>query len=142
MKDFYDFLGVLYHDYVNKWPRGSCYFPCDNFQGQAGPGNSISYMYSSRTDWGGKDTMGIETLAKQVRDCNAGTERKAIARAVINHIGKYGTKLSRTECLDLSEGGSVNGYLIIGPTEDFRYKYNINCVPKFLDTIGGIENLK
>lgn len=84
--------------------------------------------------------MDIETLAKQVRDCNAGTERKAIARAVINHIGKYGTKLSRTECLDLSEGGSVNGYLIIGPTEDFRY--NINCVPKFLDTIGGIENLK
>lgn len=95
-------------------------------------------MYSSRTDWGGRETIDLETLAKQVSDCNAGTERKAIARAVINHIGKYGTKLGRTECLDLSEGGSVNGYLVIGPTEGFRY--NMNCGPKFPDTIGGIEN--
>ncbi|RFN45589.1 hypothetical protein FIE12Z_10143 [Fusarium flagelliforme] len=140
LRDFYDFLGVLYHDYLNQWPHGSCYFPCDGFGGQAGPENSISYMYSSRTDWGGKDTMDIETLAKQVRDCNPANERKAIARAVINHIGKYGTELSRTQCLDLSEGGSVNGYLVIGPTEGFRYY--MNCGPKFLDTIGGIGDLE
>ena len=140
MKDFYNFLGMLYHDYVNRWPRKSCYFPCDGFNGQAGPGKLVSYKYSSRTEWGGKDIMGLEALARQVHDCNPANERKAIARAVINHIGKYGTELGRTECLDLSEGGSINGYLIIGPTEDFRY--NMDCGPRFLKTIGGIENLK
>ena len=140
MKDFYNFLGMLYHDYANRWPRKACYFPCDGFNGQAGPGNSISYMYSSHTDWGRKDTISLETLARQVRDCNPANERKAIARAVIDHISKYGATLSKTRCLDLSEGGSVNGYLIIGPTEGFRY--DMNCGPRLLETIGGVENLR
>lgn len=131
---------MLYHDHVNKWPRESCYFSCGNFDAQAGPGNSVSYRYASRTDWRGKEITSLKTLAKQVRDCNPANERKAIARAVINHIGKYGTELRRTQCLDLNEGGSMNGYLIIGPTEGFRY--DMNCGPKFLDTIGETGGLE
>jgi hypothetical protein len=47
----------------------------------------------------------------------------------MHHLkGQNGGKLCRTECLDLTQGGSWDGYLLIGPASHFDE--NMYCGPK------------
>lgn len=53
-------------------------------------------------------------------NCDTTAERSTIAGAIEHHIKHVnGAKLCQTECLDLTHGGTWNGYLLIGPTNGF-----------------------
>jgi hypothetical protein len=62
-------------------------------------------------------------------DCSTTAQEVTIAGAIEHHIKNInGGKLCQTECLNLSHGGTWNGYLLIGPTNGFdSSKY---CGPK------------
>ncbi|KAI1071037.1 hypothetical protein LB507_011493 [Fusarium sp. FIESC RH6] len=78
---------------------------CSTFTGYAGPDREIFYRYRSTG-----------------RHCDTTAEQETIAGAIEHHIKKHGSKLCGTECLDLSHGGTWNGYLAIGPAKSFDHK--------------------
>ncbi|GKU08152.1 hypothetical protein FLAG1_09971 [Fusarium langsethiae] len=78
---------------------------CSTFTGYAGPNREIFYRYRSTG-----------------RYCDTTAEQETIAGAIEHHIKKHGSKVCGTECLDLSHGGTWNGYLAIGPAKSFDHK--------------------
>ncbi|KAM5358110.1 hypothetical protein ACJZ2D_015577 [Fusarium nematophilum] len=75
---------------------------CGTFSGKAGPSGEVSYRYTP---------VG--------RDCDTAAEHTTIAAAIEHNIKVHGSQPCRTECMDLTHGGSWNGYLLIGPTDGF-----------------------
>ncbi|KAH7237105.1 uncharacterized protein BKA55DRAFT_597584 [Fusarium redolens] len=66
---------------------------CSTFTGRAGPNGDLFYCY-----------------------------RETIAGAIEHHIKKHGHKIWGTQCLDLTHGGTWNGYLLIGLASNFDHK--------------------
>ncbi|CAG7562050.1 unnamed protein product [Fusarium equiseti] len=61
-------------------------------------------------------------------DCDTIAEEKTIAGALEDHLKQYGDPLCETRCLNLTHGGTWNGYLLIGPADDFDS--SAYCGPK------------
>ncbi|CAK1363212.1 unnamed protein product [Cercospora beticola] len=62
-------------------------------------------------------------------NCDTTAEEKTIERAVLHHIKTTdGSKVCYTECLDLTHGGTWDGYLLIGPSASFDA--NQYCGPR------------
>ncbi|QPC77963.1 hypothetical protein HYE68_008715 [Fusarium pseudograminearum] len=63
------------------------------------------------------------------RHCDTTAEASTIAGAIEHHLKHVsGGKLCRTECLDLTHGGTWNGYLLIGPAS--KFESDMYCGPK------------
>jgi hypothetical protein len=57
------------------------------------------------------------------KNCDTTAEQVTIAGAIEHHIKHVdGGKLYGTECLDLTHGGTWDGFLLIGPTYGFDSK--------------------
>ncbi|SPJ73847.1 uncharacterized protein FTOL_03577 [Fusarium torulosum] len=72
---------------------------CTTFTGRAGPDGELFYRYS-----------------------------ETIAGALEHHFKKDNSKMCGTQCLDLTHGGTWNGYLAIGPAKSFNHK--LRCGPE------------
>ncbi|KAG5657935.1 hypothetical protein KAF25_007968 [Fusarium avenaceum] len=83
---------------------------CGEFSGTAAKG-TVRYRYYSA---GG--------------DCDTTAEEKTIAGALEDHLKQFGDPLCETQCLNLTHGGTWNGFLLIGPADDFNSK--AYCGPK------------
>ncbi|WZH42128.1 uncharacterized protein QYS62_003096 [Fusarium acuminatum] len=75
---------------------------CTTFTGRAGPNGELFYRYR--------------------RHCDTTAQQETIAGALEHHFKKHGTKMCGTQCLDLTHGGTWNGYLAIGPAKSFDHK--------------------
>ncbi|KAF5685607.1 hypothetical protein FCIRC_3393 [Fusarium circinatum] len=75
---------------------------CTTFTGRAGPGGNLFYRYHSNG-----------------RHCDTTAEQETIAGAIKRHIKRHGHKICGTECLNLTHGGTWDGYLLIGPADKF-----------------------
>ena len=54
------------------------------------------------------------------KNCDTTAEQATIAGAIENHLKKNGGRLCATECLDLTHGGTWDGFLLIGPSNSFE----------------------
>ncbi|KAM0337610.1 hypothetical protein ACHAPU_011534 [Fusarium lateritium] len=84
---------------------------CTSFTGRAGPDGELFYRYSSAG-----------------RNCDTTAEQETIAGALEHHFKKDNSKMCGTVCLDLTHGGTWNGYLAIGPAKSFNHK--LHCGPE------------
>ncbi|KAH6887094.1 hypothetical protein B0T10DRAFT_490696 [Thelonectria olida] len=76
---------------------------CSTITGYAGPKGDVKYKYRS-----------------EGRNCDTTAQQDTIAGAIEHHLKNRGTKLCRTECLQLTHGGTWHGYLLLGPAKDFN----------------------
>ncbi|KAF5724847.1 hypothetical protein FMUND_403 [Fusarium mundagurra] len=88
---------------------------CTTFTGRAGPGGNLFYRYH-------------ETCQSNGRHCDTTAEQETIAGAIERHIKRHGHKICGTECLNLTHGGTWNGYLLIGPAD--KFDHNVECGPE------------
>ncbi|KAK7418762.1 hypothetical protein QQX98_003780 [Neonectria punicea] len=84
---------------------------CGVFYARAGDEGEVTYKYQAN------------------RHCDTAAEQGSIARAVLHQIKDKGCKITRTECLDLSQGHVWDGFLLIGPTDGFEH--DMYCGPVF-----------
>ena len=53
------------------------------------------------------------------KHCDTTAEEGTIAGAIENHIERRGGQVCGMECLDLTHGGTWDGFLLVGPTGNF-----------------------